>query len=137
MQEPTGIYPLVKTPKNRRLMRAMGNRGSAEKCHSRHSGKTGQPAWFAAMKFQAAEKKILGKIPVSQLARFGVITFEQEGLLIQAGIKTVWEVSSTSKERIGSVLGLDSDELEAMGYRAFEKVNVGFRWFLDTVEVKG
>ncbi len=87
---------------NRRERRSH-NRGRHVKHTGRASGKTGQPVWFRDMKWEAKEKRLLSKLPISALYDHQVCTGDQAVRMAEAGLRTVWDFVSTDYETLEGI----------------------------------
>lgn len=93
-------------------------------------GKTGQPGWFVKMKWDSKRKRILSKLPVSQLYDRNVCTGSQVIALAEAGFDKVWDVVDASYERLLAVPGFGPKTLAKLKQDAKTKGQLDMNWSL-------
>lgn len=90
--------------------------------------KTGQPDWFARMQWQVNQKKILRRLPVSELVVHMICTPKQAACLRRVGIETVWDLVDTTYERLLLVPGFGPKTLAKLWQDAKIKGNLDMKW---------
>lgn len=124
--ETENVNPKVQSlsRKQRRIM--------AQGKHVRGTGRaprrTGQPEWFAAMKWETERRKILSKLPVSELATHGICTKNQVKALEEAELRTVWAVVNATYEQMRAVRGFGPATLGKLYQDAKIKAQLTMNW---------
>lgn len=111
---------------SRRLRRAKfhwgGSKGQARR------KKTGQPEWFRQMKWETERRKILSKLPVSELVTHGICTKSQAKALEEAELRTVWAVVNATYEQMRAVRGFGPATLAKLYQDAKIKGQLNMNW---------
>jgi len=94
----------------------------------RPSGKTGQPDWSRRMKWESERKRLLTKLPVSELAVHGICSAKQATALYEAGFKTVYAVASATYEGLLRVTGFGPKTLAKLWQDAKIKGQLDMSW---------
>lgn len=110
------------TPRRLRRFHWGGSKGG----HCRR--KTGQPDWFRAMKFEGQRRRMLSKLPVSELAKHGICSVKQANNLQEAGFTTVWAVVSAKYDELLRVPTFGPKSLAKLWQDAKIKGRLSMNW---------
>lgn len=92
------------------------------------SRKTEQPEWFRRMKHEVQVKVLLGKLPVSELTKYGICSERQATALAEAGFKTVWDVASATYSGLLKVTGFGPKTLTKLWQDCKIKGQLSLKW---------
>lgn len=99
---------------------------------SGHTGRaprrTGQPEWFRQMKWETERRKLLSKLPVGELAKYGICTKNQVKALEEAELRTVWAVVNATYEQMRAVRGFGPATLGKLYQDAKIKGQLTMNW---------
>jgi len=128
--ETANVNPKVENL-GRRLRRVMARGSHIPGPTGRAPRRTGQPEWFRRMKWEQQQKVLLGRLPVSELARHGICSEKQATALAEAGFKTVWDVVDAQYSALLKVTGFGPKTLAKLWQDAKIKGQLTVKWMPD------
>lgn len=126
--ETENTIPSNKVTSMNRAQRRVFSRGKHIRGNGRAPRRTGQPEWFQRMKWESQRKRLLLKLPVSQLYDYQICTGTQVIALAEAGFNTIWSVVDAKYSELMKVPGFGPKTLAKFRQNAKIKGQLDMNW---------